>query len=78
MYTSIIGDNTNYMLEEHKVENPRYLTIGGSIDGEIINQIYSSNIKQFGSPIEKRMIDTIRKVSALDNSINTNTFTVTI
>jgi len=78
MYTSIIGDNTNYMLEEHKVENPRYLTIGGSIDGEIINQIYSSNIKQFGSPIEKRIIDTIRKVSALDNSINTNTFTVTI
>lgn len=78
MITSIAGDVTNYKVEKNIADSPRILTIGGTIEGEIINKIYYRNIKRASVPIVKCMTDTIKEVSTLDCSVNTNTFVVTI
>lgn len=76
--TSIVGDVTNYKIEKKIADSPRILTIGGTIDGEIINKIYYRKIKRLNVPTVKCMTDTIKEVSTLDWSVNTNTFVVTI
>lgn len=76
--TSIVGDVTNYKIEKKIADSPRILAIGGTIDGETINKIYYRNIKRTNIPIVKCMTDTIKEVSTLDCSVNTNTFAVTI
>lgn len=78
MYTTIIGDNTSYKLKTNLVTSPRVLTIGGSIDGSIINNIYFTNIKNEILSIEERMATTILQVSRLDSSVNSNVFKVTL
>lgn len=76
--TSIVGDVTNYNIERNVVDRPRILTIGGTIDGKIINNIYCENIKKLSTPIAECMINTIKEVSDLDSSVNANTFAVMI
>ena len=44
MYTSIIGDSTDYALEKNKVTIPRFCAIGGTIDGSIINEIVTEEM----------------------------------
>ena len=78
MYTSIIGNSTGYELQLNLVTTPRVTSIGGKIDGEIIQNIYMKHINNFDTPIKKCMEDTIIEVSKLDPSINSNCFSVTI
>lgn len=78
MHTSIIGDLTNYKLESNIVTSPRITAIGGTIDGKIINEIYTSNIKKIDTPIADCMASTICEVAKLDTSVNTNFFSVKI
>ena len=69
---------TNYKIEKKIADSPRILAIGGTIDGEIINKLYYRKIKRLNVPIVKCMTDTIKELSTLDWSVNTNTFVVTI
>lgn len=78
MHSAIIGNCTGYKLEDNTVTNARYSAIGGTIDGQVINQIYSSLIGNMDIPIKDAMRNTILQVSNLDSSVNTNTFSVTI
>lgn len=79
MYTSIIGDNTHYILESTPVTVlPRFCSIGGTIKGEIINDIYRKNINNISSSIVNCMISTICDIAKLDPSVNSNHFCVTI
>ena len=78
MHTSIIGQSTNYKLECSSVTTPRIVTIGGTIEGQIIGEIYMRNIKQSHIPIDTCMRDTIQEVAELDPSVNRNCFSVTI
>lgn len=78
MYTSIIGRVTDYKLEFNKVILPRYLSIGGTIDGNIINTIYTQNMNMLDIPVKKRLLKTIVEISAIDSSINSTTFCITI
>lgn len=78
MYTSIIGRVTDYKLEFNKVLSPRYLAIGGIVDGNIINTIYTKNMNMLDIPVKKRLLKTIVEVSAIDSSINSNTFCAAI
>lgn len=78
MHTSIIGDVTNYKLCTNIVTTPRITSIGGTIDGKIINEIYTRNIQQFHVPIVECMQSTICEVAQLDSSVNTNYFVITI
>lgn len=79
LYTSIIGDNTNYKFEKNLVlDTPRILSIGGTIDSSIINNIYMNNILQFDRDICDCMISTVHEVAELDSSVNKNCFAVVI
>lgn len=78
MYTAIIGDSTAYKSEINLVTCPRILSIGGTIEGSIIKNIYYKNIKNETLSIEECMATTILQVSRLDSSINSNVFKVTI
>lgn len=78
MHSSIIGDSTNYELKKSIVTTPRVTSIGGTIDGKIIEEIYMRNIKQYNVPIDDCMIATIHEVANLDGSVNTNCFAVAI
>ena len=78
MHTAIIGDSTLYKLESNIVTTPRILTIGGSIDGSIIHQIYRTNLKDETHSLEERLVNTIAQVSRLDNTINSNVYKVTL
>ncbi len=78
MYTSIMGDCTKYVLEKHIATSPRVTSIGGTIDGKIIQEIYMRNIKQDHIPVNECMTSTIKEVSALDPSVNSNCFEVKI
>lgn len=74
MFTCIAGDVSNYKVEKHLVENVRISSIGGTIEGKIINEIFSKNIKNKAIPFQDCMINTIKEVATLDNSVNTNIF----
>ena len=74
MFTCNAGDVSNYKVEKHLVENVRISSIGGTIEGKIINEIFSKNIKNKAIPIQDCMINTIKEVATLDNSVNTNIF----
>jgi hypothetical protein len=78
MYNSTIGDVTQFTLQKHIVTNPRVCSIGGTIDGKIIEKIYMDNITKFEIPIKDCMINTIKQVSQLDSSVNINYFSRTI
>lgn len=78
MHTSIIGQSTEYKLESSIVTTPRVVSIGGTIDGKIIEEIYVRNIKKYHIPINDCMRTTIHDVAQLDTSVNTNCFSVTI
>lgn len=78
MHTSIMGQSTDYKLETSTVATPRVVSIGGTIDGKIIEEIYMRNIKKYNVPIDERMRTTIQEVSQLDISVNTNCFSVKI
>lgn len=79
MYTSIIGNSTNYILEKHLVTStPRICSIGGTIDGKIINDIYTKNITQYHVPIKECMQTTVYEVAKLDCSVNVNCFSTAI
>ena len=73
MVTSIVGNVTNFKIEKNIVLSPRLLTIGGTVDGNIINDIYFKNAKNSESPLEY-MKNTIIQVSQIDNSVNSNIF----
>lgn len=74
MLTSIAGYLTNYEIWENVVTEPRILTIGGTIDEKLINNIFFKNIKDDGIPMTDRMRKTVVEVSKIDNSINENVF----
>lgn len=78
MHTSIIGQSTNYKLECSSVTTPRVVSIGGTIDRQIIEEIYMRNIKQYHIPIDTCMRSTIQEVAELDPSVNRNCFFITI
>ena len=78
MYSSIIGQTTNYKLDKQLVSAPRITSIGGTIDGKIIEEMYMYNIRQYHLPIEDCMRTTIHEVSKLDPSVNTNCSVVAI
>lgn len=73
MITAIAGDVTNFKIEKNSVLTPRFLTIGGTVDGNIINRIYFKNIKDTKNPFDC-MKNTIIQVSKIDNSVNSNIF----
>lgn len=73
MITAITGDVTNFKIEKNSVLTPRFLTIGGTVDGKIINSIYFNNIKDTKNPLDC-MKNTILQVSKIDNSVNSNFF----
>lgn len=78
MFTCTVGMTTNYIIEKNAATSPRYLCIGGTIDGTIIKNTYFKNMrfKDFG--VEKCMANTIKEISQIDPSINSNTFFQTI
>ncbi len=78
MYTSTIGRVTDHRLEKTLVSAPRVASIGGTIDGDIIKDIYMRNITQYHIPIDTCMRTTIQEVAKLDPSVNTNCFVATI
>lgn len=78
MYSSMIGNSTGYKLKKHIVSAPRISSIGGTIDGKIIEDIYRQNITQYHIPIEECMRATICEVSKLDASVNANCSVVII
>lgn len=78
MYSSIFGDNTNYKLKVNMVTTPRYTSIGGTIDGNIINKIYTDYITNYIMPVRECMQKTILQVSTLDPSVNANIFEICI
>lgn len=69
----ITGKVTNYKIEFNLVTCPRALTIGGTIDGEIISATYLNNIEH-NIDVEESMRKTIMELSLLDSSINQNIF----
>lgn len=74
MRSAIIGDSTKYKLEERTITEPRVLSIGGTIDGKIINEIYLRNIRNARIDIIERMENAVKEVSALDYSVNGSIF----
>lgn len=78
MHTSMIGQSTDYKLESATVTTPRVVSIGGTIDGKIIEEIYMRNITQYHVPIDECMRTTIQEIARLDSSVNANCFSVTI
>lgn len=78
MYTSIIGDSTNYLLEKNEVTSERICSIGGTINGKVINNIILENFSQANIPIFNRFSNAVSQVSQLDSSVNCNIFYVDI
>lgn len=76
--TCIVGKSTNYIPEINKVDEPRILSIGGTINADVINDIYTKNIRNVNLPITQCLEQTFVEVYKLDNSVNSNTFTVAI
>lgn len=74
MVTSIVGDLTNFKIEKNIVTMPRVLSIGGTVDGSIIEDIYITNIGNKEIEVEDRMRKTIKDVSMIDSSVNSNIF----
>lgn len=74
--TCLVGKSTDYVAEINKVDEPRILSIGGTINADIINDIYTKNIRNINLPITQGLKQTFEEVSRLDKSINTNTFIV--
>ena len=79
MYSSIIGNNTHYILKSNQVTtSPRISSIGGTIDSAIIENAYRNNISKTSIPIVNCMITTIHDIAKLDPSVNSNHFYVAI
>lgn len=74
MISAIVGDSTNYQIEQNLVTSPRLLLIGGTIALSTLSKIYKENISNHNIPIESCMIQTIRDAAVLDSSINGNIF----
>lgn len=78
MVTSIAGDLTNFKVKKNIVTIPKVLSIGGMVDGSVIQNIYITNIGneeiEIEIEVEDRMRKTIKDVSRIDSSINSNTF----
>ena len=74
MISAIVGDSTNYQIEQNLVTSPRILLIGGTIALSALSKIYKENISNHDISIESCMIKTIRDAAVLDSSINGNTF----
>jgi hypothetical protein len=74
MCTSIFGHVTDYHIKKNICESARYCTIGGSIDGNIINEIYKRNILNPTIPIHERPRNTVSEVSRLDSTVNDNCY----
>lgn len=74
MVTSTVGHLTNYKIERGIITEPKFLNIGGTIHGSIINKICMSHITEISiSPIitMRKIID---DVSNVDPAVNKNTF----
>lgn len=78
MFTCTVGMSTNYIIEKNAATSPRYLCIGGTIDGTIIQNTYFKNMRFKDFDVEKCMSNTIKEISQIDPSINSNTFFHTI
>lgn len=76
MKTCICGRTTNYCMQIHTLleSKGRILSIGGTIDADIIKKIYTDNFSDKTTSIPYRMVKTIKEVSKLDNSVNENCF----
>ncbi len=74
MISTMVGDVTDYKIEKNNVISPRILAIGGTIEGQVINDIYIKNIRNTTISISQRMKNTIMQVSKLDESVNDNVF----
>lgn len=72
--SAIIGNSTGYKLESRIISEPRFFSIGGTISGEIIKEIYTRNMQGMKLDIIGGMERTIKEVAALDYSINENVF----
>lgn len=74
MIASTAGHLTNYKIESGIVAEPKFLSIGGTIDRSIINKICMSHIGKISiSPI-KTMEKIIKDVGNIDPAVNGNTF----
>lgn len=78
MVTAIAGQSTNFCVEKNSVTSARILSIGGSVDGRRIEEIYRKNMKAGDMGIKERMENTILEVSKIDNSVNKTIFMKTI
>lgn len=76
MKTCICGRVTNYCMQIHTLSSSegRILSIGGTIDAEIIKKIYTDNFSDKTTTIPCRMVKTIKEVAKLDKSVNEHYF----
>lgn len=74
MVTSTVGHLTNYKIERGIATDPKFLSIGGTIGGSVINKTCMSHIGKINiSPITT-MKKIIKDVSNVDPSVNGNIF----
>lgn len=74
MSTCIFGHTTDFTIQKNICNKPRICSIGGTIEGNIINMIYTTNMHRNDISIMDRMRYTITDVSKLDPSVNQNCF----
>ncbi len=74
MITSIVGHLTNYKIQRGIAYKPKFLNIGGTIDGRIINKICSDYMAKDNILPIFRMKSIITEISKIDSSVNGNIF----
>lgn len=74
MFTCTVGMATDYKIKKNRADHPRQLFVGGTIQGDIISNIFSKNMRSKSIDVKKRMENTVKEVSKFDESINCNTF----
>lgn len=74
MFTCTVGMSTGYMIKKNAATSPRCLYIGGTVEGNAIDEIFLRNMRTGGIDIKSRMENTIREAAKVDKSINCNTF----
>lgn len=70
---AIVGQDTNYKIKYLSTDQTKVAFIGGTIPLPQIKEICERNFEK-DTKIMNMMVNTIREVSALDDSVNTNCF----
>lgn len=74
MIASTVGHVTDYKIEKGIAYNPKFLSIGGTIEAKIINEIYINHIGEMNQSPSSAMQKMIKDVSKLDPAVNGNIF----